>query len=210
MAAMGKPLWSLAETKARVRLSLRESFPLHFGERWEEARRDLSRLLSRDPSRTAEPHCRAAANCCAGSPRKAFFSASSATRPAPCCGARPSRSAGRRYFGSVVGRRRRGRRQAGRRAGPLALEPSGIAAGEAVWFVGDTGVDMECAGNSGCVPVLLGGEPASEGVAATTRRVLRFPILRHCFALSRACDLPRRAYLRIGSRRLRRVPADLA
>ena len=31
MAAMGRPLWSLHETKARVRLSLRESFPLHFG-----------------------------------------------------------------------------------------------------------------------------------------------------------------------------------
>src|SRR3954453_5361092 len=39
MAAMGSPLWSLQETKQRVRLSLRESFPLHFGERWEEAKR---------------------------------------------------------------------------------------------------------------------------------------------------------------------------
>src|SRR4051794_6716569 len=39
MAAMEKPLWSLQETKERVRLSLRESFPNHFGERWEEARR---------------------------------------------------------------------------------------------------------------------------------------------------------------------------
>jgi len=38
MDAMGKPIWSLADTQARVRLSLRESFPLHFGERWEEAR----------------------------------------------------------------------------------------------------------------------------------------------------------------------------
>jgi len=39
MAAMGQPLWSIQETKERVRLSLRESFPRHFGERWEEARR---------------------------------------------------------------------------------------------------------------------------------------------------------------------------
>ena len=39
MAAMDKPLWSIQETKERVRLSLRESFPRHFGERWEEARR---------------------------------------------------------------------------------------------------------------------------------------------------------------------------
>src|SRR5436309_12558529 len=38
MAAMDKPLWSLSDTKERVRLSLRESFPLHFGDRWEEAR----------------------------------------------------------------------------------------------------------------------------------------------------------------------------
>jgi hypothetical protein len=39
MAAMDKPLWSIEQTKERVRLSLRESFPRHFGERWEEARR---------------------------------------------------------------------------------------------------------------------------------------------------------------------------
>src|SRR5215469_18744035 len=39
MTAMGKPSWSLQQTKERVRLSLRESFPIHFGNRWEEARR---------------------------------------------------------------------------------------------------------------------------------------------------------------------------
>src|SRR5260370_21012576 len=38
MRAMDKPEWSLAETHQRVRLSLRESFPQIFGERWEEAR----------------------------------------------------------------------------------------------------------------------------------------------------------------------------
>jgi phosphoglycolate phosphatase len=40
-----------------------------------------------------------------------------------------------------------------------------------VWFVGDTGVDMECAGNSGCVPVLLGGEPTSEEMRECTPRL---------------------------------------
>jgi phosphoglycolate phosphatase len=38
MAAMRKPPWSLQQTKERVRLSLRDSFPRHFGERWAEAR----------------------------------------------------------------------------------------------------------------------------------------------------------------------------
>jgi len=51
MAAMDKPLWSLQETKERVRLSLRESFPVHFGDRWEEARRiylDVFRAIHLD------------------------------------------------------------------------------------------------------------------------------------------------------------------
>ena len=38
MRAMDRAEWSLAETRERVRLSLREAFPLYFGERWEEAR----------------------------------------------------------------------------------------------------------------------------------------------------------------------------
>jgi phosphoglycolate phosphatase len=38
MRAMDKPEWTLADTKEKVRLSLREAFPLHFGDRWEEAR----------------------------------------------------------------------------------------------------------------------------------------------------------------------------
>src|SRR5260370_7557055 len=38
MAAMRKPPGSLQQTKERVRLSLRDSFPRHFGERWAEAR----------------------------------------------------------------------------------------------------------------------------------------------------------------------------
>jgi len=44
----------------------------------------------------------------------------------------------------------------------MALKPSGIAAGETVWLVGDTSIDMECARNSGCVPVFLGAAMADD------------------------------------------------
>jgi phosphoglycolate phosphatase len=37
----------------------------------------------------------------------------------------------------------------------LALAGSGIAPGRAVWFAGDADIDMECAANSGCIPVLI-------------------------------------------------------
>src|SRR5260221_3039272 len=39
LIAMGHPPWTLEESKTRVRLSLRDSFPALFGTRWEEARR---------------------------------------------------------------------------------------------------------------------------------------------------------------------------
>src|ERR1700722_18853822 len=39
LEAMGHAPWSFEESKARVRLSLRDSFPLLFRDRWEEARR---------------------------------------------------------------------------------------------------------------------------------------------------------------------------
>jgi phosphoglycolate phosphatase len=44
----------------------------------------------------------------------------------------------------------------------MALDGAPVRAGPEVWFIGDTAVDMECALNSGCVPVLLGpSDPAS-------------------------------------------------
>ena len=45
----------------------------------------------------------------------------------------------------------------------LALEGSGIAPGSRVWFVGDTDIDMVCARNAGCAPVLLREAPPGEG-----------------------------------------------
>ena len=67
------------------------------------------------------------------------------------------------FFGSVVGA---GDATADKPAGEpvrLALAPSGIPPGEQVWFVGDTEIDMECAFNTRCVPVLLGTAAEGEG-----------------------------------------------
>src|SRR5437763_14942640 len=51
MAAMEKPVWSLREPKERVGRSLRECFPLHFADRWEESRQtylDVFRTIHLD------------------------------------------------------------------------------------------------------------------------------------------------------------------
>jgi len=170
MAAMGKPAWSLVDTKQRVRLSLRESFPVHFGERWEEARQiyldhfraiHLERLAPL-PGRGELLHGLAAEGIFLGvvSNKTGFL----LRREAQQIGWSA-------YFGNVVGAGDATADKPDAAPVRLALEESGIEAGEAVWFVGDTGVDMECAGNSACVPVLLGGELAPEELGAHAPRL---------------------------------------
>jgi phosphoglycolate phosphatase len=170
MTAMGKPAWSLAETKQRVRLSLRESFPVHFGERWEEARQiylhhfraiHLERL-------TALP---GRGELLRGLATEGIFLGVVSNKTGALLRREAQQIGWSAYFGNVVGAGDAAADKPDAAPVGLALEQSGIVAGEAVWFVGDTGIDMECAGNSGCVPVLLGGELAPEELAAHAPRL---------------------------------------
>jgi phosphoglycolate phosphatase len=161
MAAMEKPLWSLQETKKRVRLSLRESFPLHFGHRWEEARRiylDVFRAIHLErltplPGRGELLHQLAG---------EGIFIGVVSNKTGALLRRETERIGWSALFGSVVGAGDAAMDKPDAAPVVLALEPSGVAPGEAVWLVGDTGVDMECALNSGCVPILLGSSVTKE------------------------------------------------
>ena len=161
MAAMGKPGWTMAETRARVRLSLRESFPLHFGERWEEARAIyLNRFRAIHLERlTALPGCAEMVEALAGDK---FFLGVVSNKTGSLLRREAAQLGWSRHFGRLVGAGDAALDKPHPAPVGLALEPSAVAPGESVWFVGDTGVDMICAQNTGCVPVLLGGDPASE------------------------------------------------
>jgi phosphoglycolate phosphatase len=161
MAAMDKPPWSMAETRARVRLSLRESFPLHFGERWEEARGIyLDRFRAIHLERLAAlPGC---AELLAALADTGVFLGVVSNKTGALLRREAEALSWSRHFGRIVGAGDAAADKPDPAPVGLALEPSGVAAGEGVWFVGDTGVDIECATNSGCVPVLLGGEVGSE------------------------------------------------
>jgi phosphoglycolate phosphatase len=161
MAAMDKPLWSLQETKERVRLSLRESFPLHFGDRWEEARRiylDVFRAIHLDRL-SPLPGC---GDLLQGLADAGFFLGVVSNKTGELLRRETEWIGWSSLFGSVVGAGDAVLDKPNAAPVLLALEPSGITAGEAVWFVGDTGVDMACARNSGCVSVLLGGGVTEE------------------------------------------------
>jgi phosphoglycolate phosphatase len=161
MAAMEKPLWSLRETKERVRLSLRESFPLHFGDRWEEARRiylDAFRTIHLDRLSSLPGR----GELLRGLVADGIFLGVVSNKTGALLRREAERIGWSELFGSVIGAGDAAQDKPNPAPVALALAPSGIKPGEAVWLVGDTGTDMECAYNSGCIPVLLGNGATEE------------------------------------------------
>ena len=173
MAAMARPLWSLADTKQRVRLSLRESFPRYFGARWEEARRiyldvfraiHLERLSPLPGSRELLERLAA----------EGIFLGIVSNKTGALLRREGDALGWSQFFGSMVGAGDAVLDKPHAAPVALALEPSGLNPGEAVWLVGDTGVDVECAHNSGCVPVLLGSDAGDQEFVCCKPRLV-FP-----------------------------------
>ncbi len=173
MRAMDKPEWSPAETRERVRLSLRDNFPRLFGERWEEARRiylehfraiHLDRLMPL-PGREAMLQQLAG---------EGIYLGVVSNKTGELLRREVAQLGWTGFFGSVVGAGDAAADKPSCEPVQLALEPSGVPAGAEVWFVGDTAIDMECAQNSGCVAVLL-GDAAPAGEFARFAPRLSFP-----------------------------------
>jgi phosphoglycolate phosphatase len=164
-AAMGMPAWTLEDTKARVRNSLRDTFPAMFGSRWEDARQ-----LYLDAFRASHIERLAVlpgvAELLDRLVAEGIYLAVVSNKTGSLLRAEAEHLGWGRYFPHLVGA---GDAIADKPdAAPvlMALAGSGIAPGPQVWFVGDTAVDMHCAINSGCVPVLLGvPEPSEEALA---------------------------------------------
>jgi len=173
MAAMDKPRWSLQETKERVRLSLRESFPLHFGDRWEEARQiylDTFRAIHLERLSPLPGRGKLLRDLF----QEGIFLGVVSNKTGSLLRREAERIGWSTLFGSVVGAGDAAVDKPDAAPVTLALGPSSIVASETVWFVGDTGVDMECAQNSGCVPVLLGSSVTEQEFSRCAPRLV-FP-----------------------------------
>jgi phosphoglycolate phosphatase len=155
MRAMDKPEWSLAETRERVRLSLREAFPLHFGDRWEEARDIyLNRFRAIHLERLSPlPGREVMLRALAG---EGIYLGIVSNKTGELLRREVAGLGWAELFGSVVGAGDAPLDKPAREPVRLALAPSGVPPGDEVWFVGDTAIDMECARNSSCIAVLLG------------------------------------------------------
>lgn len=162
-AAMGQTPWSLDETKARVRHSLRDSFPRQFGERWAEARTLYLDRFEAIHLERLKPLAGAAdllAELAAAGTLLGIVSNKTGRllrREIAALGWQP-------WFHRMIGAGDAERDKPDPAPVHQALAGTGIATGAAVWFVGDTDIDLACARAAGCLPVLVGADVA--GLAA--------------------------------------------
>jgi phosphoglycolate phosphatase len=181
LTAMGQEPWTMEQVREHVRLSLRDSFPRRFGERWQEARRIyLDAFTSIHLERlTALPGADALIEELAAS--GAWLGVVS-NKTGSVLRKEAEKLGWTKLFDRLVGAGDAAADKPDNAPVEMALAGSGVAAGPLVWFVGDTGVDTQCAINAGCVPILVGPEDPNAAEFEHFRPVLHFS---DCASLSR-------------------------
>lgn len=156
--AMGKPEWTFEEFRAQLGPSMRDSFPIHFGERWETARDIFYAAF-------AETHLGmlkvqpGAPELLQGLSEAGIHLGVVSNKTGEHLRRESDHLGWSRYFGRLVGALDASRDKPAPEPVTLALEGTGLVPGDHVWLIGDSLIDLECAHASGCLPVLLRAAP---------------------------------------------------
>lgn len=164
LAAFGLPAWSREEVRARARLALREAFPPIFGAEWERARDVFYEAVHAEHLKVLAPlpGSLEALEAAARLPQGVVSNKQGAILRAEA-----AHLGWDRFFGpAIIGAGDTPRGKPDPAAIHLALARLGLPAGPDIWFVGDTGVDMQAARAAGCAAVLLGQAEHDGGAAA--------------------------------------------
>lgn len=162
-AAFSMPEWSLEEVKARVRRSLRESFPEVFGAEWERARDIFYAEVRARHLAVLTPMPGAAEALRAGAALAPM--AVNSNKQGPLLRAEAERLRWAPLFRSLVGAGDAAADKPDPAPMRLALASCGVEEGAPVWYIGDTALDMQAARAAGCIAVLLGDAAHDGGVA---------------------------------------------
>lgn len=175
---MGMTPWTLEETMQRVSKSMRDSFPILFGDNWQKAAdlyqsyyrashlQDLQALPGAEELlrriKKQQLYCVVVSNKKGGTLRQEI-----------------AHLQWDAYFDAMVGSTDAAHDKPHAAPVELAFKESGIEVGPAVWFIGDSEIDLECARNVGCTAVLY-GESAQKSPKRTASHYHGFPY--HAYA----------------------------
>lgn len=161
LTEMGEKPWTDEEARAKAGASAKDLFKQLFGERWQEADKiffDYLRALFREhlpiyPD--VEPILKLLKE------REVYMAVVSNKR-GPLLREEAKEAGFDKYFGRVIGAGDAEKDKPDSAPVRMALEGSGIAPGEHVWFIGDSHADMRCAANAGCTALLVETKPPPE------------------------------------------------
>ena len=154
LAAMDHPVWTMDETRARVRRALREAFPDLFGDRWEEAR-DVFYARFREIHLERLEVCIGAEELLRLLVERGVYLGVVSNKSGDHLRREADHLGWSGYFSRLVGATDAPKDKPARDPVIMALDGSGLELGEHIWFVGDTRIDMECAYGATCTPVLI-------------------------------------------------------
>ena len=179
-AHFGMTPWTLDEVKQRVRQSMRESFPPLFGERWEEAGALFKQSFAEIHLERLQP-LDGATDMLAALAGDGIYLGVVSNKSGDLLREEATFLGWDRYFGKIIGAFDAERDKPAPDPVHMALAGSGLECGPDVWFAGDTDIDLECAANSGCTPVLVRSQPPCNGEFDEFEMAL---YLKGCLALS--------------------------
>jgi len=159
--AMGQTPWTFEEFKRNLGPSMRDCFPQMFGARWEEAGEVFHRAFAEKhlQTLTAFP---GAEELLARLKAGGVYLGVVSNKTGKHLRAEADHLGWRDYFGEMVGANDAAQDKPAADPVHKALNGSGVTAGPEVWLVGDSRMDLLCATNAGCVPILLRQTPPAE------------------------------------------------
>jgi phosphoglycolate phosphatase len=152
------PEWSMEEGMQNIARSLRDTFPSMFGDRWQEAREYYYEVFSKTHIERMIPYPQTE-SMLRTLQDKGIYLAVVSNKTGHFLRQEAKNLGWDTLFGALIGATDAVRDKPDPAPVQLALEPSGIRPSQKVWFVGDSFVDLQCAHQSGCVPVLMRPEP---------------------------------------------------
>ena len=159
--AFGHAPWSVQDTRNRVRVSLKDSFPAMFGDEWERARDIFYATFAAQHLDHVSPMPGVPDVLIAGA---AWPQGVVSNKAGAFLRKEATHLGWDRFFGSVVGAGDATHDKPSPAPIHLALCQLGHTAGPSVWYMGDTALDMQAARAAGVTAVLIGDASHDEGV----------------------------------------------
>lgn len=170
------PVWSLEEVKAKVRKSMRDSFPQIFGDDWQRYG-ELYQQAYRSRQKDGIQPLRDAGALVEYLATLPLYVGIVSNKKGPGLRIEAENLGWTGHFKVLVGADDAARDKPHADPVQLALKDSDIVPGPDVWFIGDSEIDLECAQVCGMTPIYYGPEASAEMIAQ--RHYGGFPFAAH-------------------------------